>query len=292
MKATGLDSIRLKRKRAWQQLNALKADIESFIDDRPYRPAVKFNKQTSRLTIQVEVHKPCDPVWGVRVGEIVHNFRSALDDIVWELAGCPSARTSKTQFPAFETESGFVKRGTKQFLKDVPARAVALIKAEQPFFVRKDGTAEGTQLNPLWHLKELSDFDKHRTLHLTGYTLAEYNLTFPPVDKPFTTLDIQEHPGGPIQQDTILWTGILHGATDWPFEKRDIHAGFGVEVAFEDGTPAPGMWGVRGTLTEIGNQSIESLLVSLKLCSKLNSDEVDDLAKVSFMLALTYTDKG
>ena len=155
MKATGLHSIRLKRKLAWQQLSALKADIESFLDDGPYRPAVKFNKQTSRLTIQVEVHKPCDPMWGVRVGEIVHNFRSALDNVVWELAGCPSVRASKTQFPIFETESGFAKRGTKQFLKDVPARAVALIKAEQPFSARKDGTTEGTRLSPLWHLSSL-----------------------------------------------------------------------------------------------------------------------------------------
>jgi hypothetical protein len=251
--------VRLKLKRAWQQLDSLKAEITTFLDDRPYTPAVSFNKQTHRLTVQVHVQRLPDRMWGVRIGEIVHNFRSALDHVAWDLAGRPAARTSKTQFPIFEHEAGFTGRGTEQYLKNVETAAIALIKSEQPFVIREDGTAEGTAQSPLWHLKELSDIDKHRTLHLTGNTLAAHNWNFPKVAQPFTVMHLQEHQGGSIQQDTILWTAILYGATDWPFEKGDIHAGIEVEVAFEDGTPAPGIWGVFGTLAQIGNR-VEHIL--------------------------------
>jgi hypothetical protein len=250
-----LVGIRLKLKRAWQQLNVLKREMGTFIDARPYRPAVEFNSQTKRLTFKVEVHGVPDPMWGVLVGEIVHNFRSALDHVVWELAGRPPARTSKTQFPIFDTPAGFSARGLEQFLAGVEDKAITLIKAEQPFFVRPDGTCEGTTDSPLWHLKELSDIDKHRTLHLVGTTLDSHQFTPPKVVQPFTPRDVQEHSGGPIQQDTVLWTAILHGAKGWPFAEGDTDVRLGVEIAFEDGTPAPGVWSVIGTLVQLGNRA-------------------------------------
>ena len=137
--------VRLKLKRAWHQFDALNRDIKTFVDSGPYRPTSNFNKQTQRLTVKVNAHKLPDPMWGVRVGEVVHNFRSALDHIVWELTGRPSARTARTQFPIFETEARFTERGTKQFLKGVSSNAIRLIKSEQPFSARKDGTIEGTR---------------------------------------------------------------------------------------------------------------------------------------------------
>jgi len=253
--ADALGGIRLKLKRAWQQLNTLKAEIATFIDARPYMPDVHFNRKTKRLTLVVNVQKPPDPMWGIQVGEIVHNFRSALDHVVWELAGHPPARTTKTQFPIFDTEAGFLDHGTKRFLENVDPVAVALIKSEQPFFRRRDGGPEGTTHSPLWHLKELSDIDKHRTIHLTGATLESHRFDFPKVAQTFTLVDVQEHPGGPIKQDTVLWTAILHGATDWPFEPGDINVRLEAEVAFESGTPAPGVWGVIGTVVQLGNRT-------------------------------------
>jgi len=133
-----LAGVRLKLKRAWNQLDTLKADIEAFFNPYPYRPTIQFNKQTQRLTIKVQTDRSPDPMWGVRVGEIIHDFRSALDHVVWELAGRPPARTSKTQFPIFEYEAGFSDRGVKQFLKGISdPKAIVLIKSEQPFFARE-----------------------------------------------------------------------------------------------------------------------------------------------------------
>jgi hypothetical protein len=253
--ADSLSGIRLKLKRAWNQVDTLKAQIRAFLKDGPYRPSIHFDDQTSRLTIKAEIKRSPDPMWGIYVGEIVHNFRSALDHIVWELARRPSPRVAKTQFPIFEYQAGFTKRGTKEFLKGVSTAVVKMLETEQPFFTRPDGTVEGTINSSLWHLKELSDIDKHRTLHLTVSALASHQFDLPEVAHPFQMIDVQKHLGGPIEQDTVLWTGILKGARQWPFVDRKIKGVFESEITFEDGIPAPGLWSVIGTLSNCGNRA-------------------------------------
>jgi len=255
IRTDALLGVRLKLKRSWEQLNMLKAEIDAFLDERPYQPQIAFNRSSRTLIVKVVVNRSPDPMWSVYIGEILHNFRSALDHIVWELAGRPSPRTHKTQFPIFANEAGFDERGTNQFLKGVNEAVIRLIKSEQPFFVRQDGTIEGTVHSPLWYLKQLSDIDKHRTVHLVGNALSAHHISFPPVAHPFRVVVLHEHAGGPILQNTILWQGILEGAATWPFEEGDIKAEFGVEIAFEEGTPAPGMWGVKGTLIQVGNRA-------------------------------------
>lgn len=143
-----LAGIRLKLARAWQQIDALKPDIKAFIDADPYLPRVNFKPQTHELTVSVEVQRAPDPMWGVRIGEIVHNFRSALDHVVWELVILSTRRAPprgcKNQFPIFETAAGFDGRGVSQFLRHVRADAVDLIRSEQPF-----ATGEGEHKPPL-----------------------------------------------------------------------------------------------------------------------------------------------
>ena len=57
--------------------------------------------------------------------------------------------------------------------------AIAMLRSTQPFPALDGGTGQGHD-SPLWHLKELSDCDKHRTLHLTGTLLESFEFTFPP----------------------------------------------------------------------------------------------------------------
>jgi hypothetical protein len=57
-------------------------------------------------------------MWGVQVGEIVHNLRSALDHSIWELVilttGRPPALPTKNQFPIFKSKDGFLARGVPE----------------------------------------------------------------------------------------------------------------------------------------------------------------------------------
>jgi hypothetical protein len=165
-----LTGIRLKRERTWELLKHLAADIDAFLDSRPYKAAVNFKAlglRVHRLTVEVQVDNLPDPMWGVRIGEIVHNCRSALDHIVWELAGHPSPSTARTQFPICETEADFGKPGTKQFLEGVrTTAAIQLIKEEQPFSLRQ-GTAEGVA-----QAQESGVDDGIRTRDLQGHNLA------------------------------------------------------------------------------------------------------------------------
>ena len=206
---------RLKLKRAWQQLDGLKAEINAFTneDPHPYVPQIHFDRKTQMLTASVQVQKRPDPMWGVMVGEIIHNLRSALDHIVRELVILKTGRTPRTnknQFPIFEHQAGFRGRGTKMFLHDVSPAGIALIESEQPFPKKDGGTGEGID-SPLWHVKELSDHDKHRTLHVTGTMVSEFKFTLPPLKRD-ATVDHQTLTGpGPIQQDAVLAPGALSG---------------------------------------------------------------------------------
>jgi hypothetical protein len=77
-------------------------------------------------------------------------------------------------------------------LRCVGQDAVDLIQSEEPF-----STGEGVY-SPLWHLQELSNADKHRTLHLTGTQLAAFSFNFPALleDCAQTTLEVAQK--GPL----------------------------------------------------------------------------------------------
>lgn len=255
-----LRGLRLKRTRAWDEIHALQRDLTTFLEDpHPYVPRVHFNKETHTLTVSVHVQKTADPMWGVRIGEIVHNLRSALDHAVWELYVLtnkqPPPTRSKNQFPIFELQDGFDKRGRTEFLRGIRADAVDLIRTEQPFPKEEGGTGERDR-SPLWHLKVLSDIDKHRTLHVTGAMVESFNFVFPPLKRAAAIRQQYRRSPGPIQQDVALARAIFEpSVNEWPFTKNEVKCTLRTDVAFDEGTPAAGTWMVLPTLTDIANRT-------------------------------------
>jgi hypothetical protein len=225
--------IRLKIKRAWQQLDGLGSDLQSFLNEDPYVPRVQFDGQTQMMTASVHIRKSPDPMWGVRIGEIVHNLRSALDHAVQETVILDTRRpptTKQNQFPVFEHASGFGKRGVKKFLHDVGPAAISLIRSEQPFPKNDGGTGEGVK-SPLWHLKELSDHDKHRTLHLTGTMVSEFKFTLPPLKRDAKVTTETLTGPGLLQEDVVLARAHFPGITDWPFETDKVNCELRTDIA-------------------------------------------------------------
>jgi hypothetical protein len=253
------DGIRLKRTRAWDQINSLKADIASFLqcDPAPYVPNVDFNGKTQILTISVHINKIPDTMWGIRVGEIVHNLRSALDHVIWELFvknnRQPPGLRDKHQFPIFDKQAGF-NSAIPQFLKGLDNKSVDLLRSEQPFPISEGGTGESIK-SPLWNLKELSNCDKHRTIHLVGILLEAYNFTFPPLIHDVTIQKDIVQNSGPIQQDAILARARFPGVSEWPFEERNVKGHLRTNIAFDQWTPAVGGWLVAETLVETANRT-------------------------------------
>lgn len=109
--------------------------------------------------------------WGARVGDILHNVRSALDHLAWQLVlddgGSPSRHT---YFPICTRE--FTEGGGLSILTKVQLRRADLIEAVnhvQPYrWIGGDARPED---HPLKVLDQLAQHDKHRLLLATAGAL-------------------------------------------------------------------------------------------------------------------------
>jgi hypothetical protein len=140
------------------------------------------------------------PEWPIIVGEIVHNLRSALDHLVWELVIVETGKspvTNKTGFPVFVDQDGFNGRGKDPFLKGVGIEPMAFIETTQPFATgeRKD--------SPLWHLHELSNWDKHRSIYVTGASSADPSIETVGQITPNTMISFRAP--GPFENGTVMF---------------------------------------------------------------------------------------
>lgn len=149
-----------------EHLNALRFDIAKACDSdfytipviRRYEPAEKAVIYRIGDIVQI----PDD--WPLMVGDAIHDMRSALDHLMYQLAIAFLGRKPKEsechniQFPAIKRLKDFNKH---RFLKYVRPDDIAKLKPFQPYKRLKKGA-----LHPLPKLVRLSNTDKHRELHL------------------------------------------------------------------------------------------------------------------------------
>lgn len=113
--------------------------------------------------------------WGVLLGEIVHNLRSALDHLVYE-ASAPDENgrpLSGTEFPIFIDEDKFrseARGGGLYKIRGLTAETRAFVESVQPF------RSKNPRRHSLWALQDLSNTDKHRLLNMV---VAAYRLDGP-----------------------------------------------------------------------------------------------------------------
>jgi hypothetical protein len=121
--------------------------------------------------------------WGLMIGDGVHNLRSALDHLVWQLAchntggpdlpGVSEPEQRQVQFPIVDSPTPAERANPRTFrevnprgnpgpLKHVHPEHRAIIYEHQPFGSRFD-MSHGT-IHPLIMLRRLSNTDKHRTI--------------------------------------------------------------------------------------------------------------------------------
>jgi len=164
-----LTSATLKRRRAKEHLDNLKARIEAFTNETSQSVTADFNEQSREYVLYAHIGGEPDRSWPLLVGEFLHNLRSSLDAIMWQLAIPNPVNPSAIQFPIFKDAverreagrriSGYDKSGLRQ-LQDVDPTAEPVVKALQPCF------AKGPEAHPLWILNQLNNIDKHRTVLL------------------------------------------------------------------------------------------------------------------------------
>jgi hypothetical protein len=259
--------IRLKIKRTADHLQQLNDEVNRFLDGDPYTPAINLDRKTWEFSVHMRVKVECDPMWSIIAGEVLHNCRSALDHCVYQLVilntghAPPTKSSSRKQFPIF-LDSGEFDRNP-QMLVGVGDEATRLIKSLQPF-----ATGEGVA-SPLWHLKKLSDFDKHRTIHLTGALLERFNVQFPNPQCPMKVNYKVNRDVGPFADNTVFVVGqFISDGPPYSGEVK-VNAKLKTNVAFHHETPVVGTRLFGPTLVAISHRVIEAISRIGKECFKV-----------------------
>ena len=189
-----LDGPRLKLVRAKAEIDRLRLMEDAFGKRTKYHVVrAEFNPKSGKYIYRVRVDgPPPSPEWGVYVGEIAHNLRSALDQLIYQLAllhtpGETVARSRSLQFPIFLCRNSLdkTKRGQtfegrrKDMLGLLLPKHQALIEGLQPYkrgsstrFKPVGPSQRGSRNSPLFWLKEINNADKHRLIQVVDSTIG------------------------------------------------------------------------------------------------------------------------
>lgn len=162
-----LEGCRAKIARAECHLIELGIRVRQYIDTQPFRILGEYQSATHEYIIRAEAVPDYDPVPSDLVliaGEVVHQLRSALDHLVWDLVvqntgAAPTGTDSG--YPIFRTADGYNSRAHGK-IRGVSQSAANRIFAAQPFHLGDRAEEELT-----WVVQELNNTDKHRLIPVT-----------------------------------------------------------------------------------------------------------------------------
>lgn len=175
MASADLTNARKLATRAQKQFNALKANVDSFLEDCGWHTEIVADKDGWVFRARIPKQPPED--WWLDLGELAGNARSALDHLVFQLAIDSGSKPSKdrTQFPIFEVENDYLRGGSRsqreRMLAGVANSHRKLIDSAQPY---KLGSRAAD--HPLAMLRSLTDRHKHREQHVGAAFLEQFTV--------------------------------------------------------------------------------------------------------------------
>lgn len=149
--------VEAKIERGRDALHSLIADIGSFTEKQIdfIQPETDDTSGRYRLVYSGDAVVPIE--WSVTIGEIMYNFRSALDHLIWQLVlSNENTPGRNNEFPVFLDESRF-NQNMNRMLKGISPTAIRSVKQLQPWNENYDSLST---------LDELCNIDKHRHLNL------------------------------------------------------------------------------------------------------------------------------
>jgi hypothetical protein len=162
-----LDSPRAKIKRANHHLEQIDIAIgQLWAAESQNIPApAPCHKMEGNHLIVFRAHSaPLDPSLSLTVGDFIHNTRSALDYLVFQLAILNNASVeaaSRVSFPACLTRGEFRNAVRHKIAPFIGSAALAEIEKLQPYSTGDE------ERDILWVLSQLDIIDKHRLLIVT-----------------------------------------------------------------------------------------------------------------------------
>ncbi|TQJ51842.1 hypothetical protein [Phycicoccus sp. SLBN-51] len=135
---------------------------------------VVSEKDGDEVILRLEEKAPPPPRLPLMVGEAIHHLRSSLDNLIVLLADRSAGRrltakeASHLQFPITSTPDSFAK--SKRRLAGLSDDYINRIEEVQPYHLLTYALGEAAGIpperEPLAELRELSNHDKHRRIHL------------------------------------------------------------------------------------------------------------------------------
>lgn len=190
-----LEGARAKLDRGEDVIEQLNTAIVAYMGESPYEIVGQFEPERSEYVFRGRVTQPVPLVIGVIVGEIIHDVRSALDHLVWQLALLNTATPTRvTQFPIAISEEEFRSNRGQNMIRDLAPKHRTAIEELQPY----KGTDTGLAL---YDLRVLSNTDKHRVINASIARSARHE----PIQAELSIVrdatairDVVMFPGGPV----------------------------------------------------------------------------------------------
>ncbi len=224
-----LDGCRAKIARAeelWQELGAA---LVQFLEEGPYRSEGSFDARSSEWVLRFHVLEEPPLRWGILVGDVVHNLRSALDHLAWQLVLVNGGEpTWRTQFPIYTDEAAYRRaQGGQARIAGMSDEDRELIEELQPFRQPED------QEKPhhLALLRELANVDKHRVVHTTLIQTAGSQFRIHGLEDISGITNITPQFGPLADGAELVRIGV---AADGPEPRLSVDAQLELDVAFAD----------------------------------------------------------
>ncbi|MGH2429062.1 MAG: hypothetical protein ACRDGV_09315 [Candidatus Limnocylindria bacterium] len=166
--ARPLDGVQAKIGHAGEHLDCLRDKLLAFVDpDEPYEVIFReIDREQGVVAGHLHVLREPPLEFGVLVGDIAHDLRSALDHLIYQVAKLSVASPSGTQFPIYSTKEAYWDVPPKgdisprdRYLDGIPEDHRAFVDREQPYMTV---TGPDVERHHLRRLSRLSNRDKHR----------------------------------------------------------------------------------------------------------------------------------
>jgi hypothetical protein len=247
-----------KLDRAVEHLETVERECGRFLKTKPYSVTAEFEPKTGDHVVCFRIRKQMPLSMSVRVGELIHDLRSALEHVAWVLACQTTAvedlwkTPEKIGYPVAYTYAAFSGHSVTPFLSDA---AKATLSPLQPYVEGSDA-----ERHPLAHLHHLWNIDKHRVLQGSAGRVDLSRVTFVPkaldwaelakgADVEHFPLDAERH-----LEDSAPLARVHFRGTHQPGTAHvEVKGEPGIEIPFKAGERGTTVSGLGGLCAHVAN---------------------------------------
>jgi hypothetical protein len=250
-----LEDIQAKVGWAWHHFDALQDEIIAFEEANPKSYSAHINADTGEYVFHVHGLNPVKDSWGLRIGDVLHNARTALDYLMVRLVAFVTGQEPRDigmlTFPIYSDPDKFTGAVSQVVKEPLFSGYLARIKELQPFNngnpsiwgSRWGGDPVVSPLpQALDRLARLDNLDKHRVIHATWLGVAWQPPSAPKGPSDFKLVNHTLNTD-PLKDDAEIarWRFATPLPREWIPTQVEMKDYFPVEVAFDEPVPLKGV---------------------------------------------------